>query len=178
MQHPENERRKRAKPFQTKKRPGKGSKAEAAQATKEKYGHLKGGVWEPDEEERLRQELSAGQKDIFRLGEIFNRSHRVIRRKLKRIGTSLAEETDVKVAADYTGLDEEGLKKMVANKVRREKKKAEKAKNKTLPPRDPVIELLTAIHTTLLALADHVGAVRDPQGGPPLGSRPNPSNLH
>jgi hypothetical protein len=143
-------KRKREKPFQTSKRPGKGSKAEATAALKAKYGSFKGGVWEEDEERELMEELRAGNNDIYKLGEKFNRTHRVVRRKLKRIAVAMAEESqDVDRASAFTGLEVDGLKKMLANKTRREKKKAEKAKNKTLPPRDQVVDLLTGIDQKL-----------------------------
>lgn len=143
-------KKKREKPFQTSKRPGKGSKAEATAALKAKYGHLKGGVWEPEEEEELLRTLEEGLTDIYKLGEKFNRTHRVVRRKLKRIAMARAEESqDPESAAAFTGLEVDGLKKMLANKVKREKKKAEKAKNKTLPPKDQVVELLTALNEKL-----------------------------
>jgi len=169
------QKKKREKPFQTSKRPGKGSKAEATAALKAKYGGFKGGIWEEGEEEDLKKCLTEGVKDIFVLGEKFNRTHRVVRRKLKRIALAMAEEGDVAVAAEFTGLEVDGLKKMVANKDRRERKKAEKAKNKTLPPKDQVVELLTALNEKLTLICRHVPGLmlpvdqlRDSPPSPPV----------
>src|SRR3982751_1926307 len=99
---------KRKKPFQTKQYKGKGSKAEMAQKINEKYGHLKGGVWEPEEEERLLQMLQGGQTEQGALAAAFNRTVRVVRRKLKRIAVEAAEDgAGLEQAAALTGLLEE-----------------------------------------------------------------------
>jgi hypothetical protein len=143
---------KRPKPFKTKQYKGKGSKAEAAQKLKEKYGHLKGGVWEPEEEAALLELLSNGNNDLAELARIFNRTVRVVRRKLKRLAISVTEESSLEDAVALTGLEAEGVRKMVANKTKREKKKLEKATNKVIPPRDKVVDLLTEIRDLLLRL--------------------------
>lgn len=140
---------KRAKPFQTKKYKGKGSKAEASLKLKEKHGNLKGGVWEEDEAKHLERLLSEGNTDLNELAEIFSRSVRVIRRRLKRISLRVADERSLEDAAVFTGLDVEGIRKMVVNRDKREKKKMDKESNKTLPPKDAVIELLSDIRNQL-----------------------------
>jgi len=89
------------------------------------------------------QRVSSGREKISRIDGI-------ISQELKRIAMARAEESqDPESAAAFTGLEVDGLKKMLANKVKREKKKAEKAKNKTLPPKDQVVELLTALNEKL-----------------------------
>ena len=162
--------KKRAKPFQTKQYKGKGGKAESTRLLKEKYEGLKSGIWEAEEEEEIMRLLETGLTDVDTLAERFCRSPRVVRRKLKRIAIAVGDATDAESAAKITGLDISAVRKLLTNKQKREKKKAAKTNNKTLPPKDEVVSLLKEISQTLLFMCDHL--VPRLQESPPCDSPP------
>lgn len=152
--------KRRPKPFQTKQYKGKGSKAENTKILKQKYEGMKGGVWEADEEQDLQKFLESGVTDLDTLSKHFTRSVRVVRRKLKKIAVAAAEDSaTVDEASALTGLDVAAVRKMLLNKQKREKKKADKAKNKTLPPRDEVVELLKLLCSEVSIIRDQLSRV-------------------
>lgn len=143
---------KRSKPFQTKQYKGKGGKAESTRLSKLKYEGLKGGVWDEEEENMMQLLLEEGLTDVSALAEKFSRSVRVVRRKLKKIAIAVGEIRGAEEAATFTGLDVSAVRKLLSNKEKREKKKAAKLNNKTLPPQDEVVELLKTISANVILI--------------------------